>query len=291
MDIKLFDTHAHYNDEKFDSDRENIIQEIYQSGVKNLVNAGYSLSSSKKAIEIAKNYPWMYVICGISPNDIPETQEEIDKQIIELEKLIIQERVVDKDKEKSVESVENQTEDFTKTANKSKKIVAVGEIGLDYYWNKENKQLQKYAFIKQIELANRLKLPIVIHTREAIDDTIDILRNKKQAIEKGVFHCCPLNRELIKQALQLGFYISFAGPITFKNAKNANEMIEMVPLDRILIETDSPYLAPEPHRGTRNDSRNVYYMAKKIAEVKGCEIEEIASQTYENAKKIFYIEE
>lgn len=291
MDIELFDTHAHYNDEKFDSDRENIIQEIYQSGVKNLVNAGYSLSSSKKAIEIAKNYPWMYVICGISPNDIPETQEEIDKQIIELEKLIIQERVEDKDKEKSVESVENQTEDFTKTANKSKKIVAVGEIGLDYYWNKENKQLQKYAFIKQIELANRLKLPIVIHTREAIDDTIDILRNKKQAIEKGVFHCCPLNRELIKQALQLGFYISFAGPITFKNAKNANEMIEMVPLDRILIETDSPYLAPEPHRGTRNDSRNVYYMAKKIAEVKGCEIEEIASQTYENAKKIFCIEE
>lgn len=293
MSIELFDTHAHYNDEKFDEDREKIIQEVYQVGVKHLVNAGYSLESSKKAIEIAKDYSWMYVICGISPNDIPNTQEEIEKQIIELEQMITQKRYVEKDSGKmdnsNVETVENVSKNSLKLVNKSEKIVAVGEIGLDYYWNKENKELQQYAFTKQIELANRLELPIVIHTREAVDDTLDILRNKVNVIRKGIFHCCPLNRELIKQALQLGFYISFAGPITFKNSKNADEMIEMVPLDKILIETDSPYLSPEPHRGKRNDSRNVYYMAEKIAKVKDKTVEEIATQTCQNAKRIFNI--
>lgn len=293
MSIELFDTHAHYNDEKFDEDREKIIQEVYQAGVKHLVNAGYSLESSKKAIEIAKDYSWMYVICGISPNDIPNTQEEIEKQIIELEQMITQKRYVEKDSGKmdnsNVETVENVSKNSLQLVNKSEKIVAVGEIGLDYYWNKENKELQKYAFTKQIELANRLELPIVIHTREAVDDTLDILRNKVNVIRKGIFHCCPLNRELIKQALQLGFYISFAGPITFKNSKNADEMIEMVPLNKILIETDSPYLSPEPHRGKKNDSRNVYYMAEKIAKVKDKTVEEIATQTCQNAKKIFNI--
>ncbi len=286
MSIKLFDTHAHYNDEKFDADREEIIQKIYESGVEKLVNAGYSLESSKKAIEIAKNYEWMYVICGISPNDIPETKLEIDQQINELEMLIKS----NMDESRCVEDVENNQVKPSKTGDKiSKKIVAIGEIGLDYYWNKENKELQKYAFIQQILLANKLNLPIVIHTREAVDDTIHILKNEVTVSKKGIFHCCPLNRELVKQALQLGFYISFAGPITFKNSKNANEIIEMVPLDRILIETDSPYLSPEPNRGQRNDSRNVYYMAKKVAEVKNCTIEEVAEKTYENAEKIFEI--
>lgn len=293
MKIELFDTHAHYNDEKFDEDREEVIQKVYESGVKNLVNAGYSLESSKKALEIASNYNWMYVICGISPNDIPDSKEKVDQQIMELERLINQRKNIDDCKNCSVrnivEDVESTLENFRKTVNKDKKIVAIGEIGLDYYWNKENKELQQYAFIKQIELANQLELPIVIHTREAVDNTINILKNKINVIKKGVFHCCPLNRELVKQALNLGFYISFAGPITFKNAKNADEIIDMVPLDRILIETDSPYLSPEPNRGKRNDSRNVYYMAEKIATVKNCTISEIAKQTYENAERIFDI--
>ena len=135
---------------------------------------------------------------------------------------------------------------------------------------------------------NELKLPIVIHTREAVMDTIDILKNNP-VDKKGVFHCCPFNRELVKEALKLGFYISIAGPVTFKNSKNAEEIINMIPLDRILIETDSPYLAPEPVRGTRNDSRNVKYIAQKIAEFKNVSIEEIAKRTYENTKKIFEI--
>ena len=277
--MELFDTHAHYNDEKYDYDRKEVLQEIYKSGVTRLVNAGYSLASSKRAVQIAKEYPWMYAICGISPNDIPNSKYEIDGQIEELRKFIIQ--------EKSGEYVDN---DNAKTNQTVDKIVAIGEIGLDYYWNKENKELQQYAFMKQIEMANEFLLPIVIHTREAVDDTIDILRNRVNVIKKGIFHCCPMNRELVKQALDLGFYISLAGPVTFKNAKNANEMIEMVPMDKLLIETDSPYLAPEPHRGRRNDSRNVRFIAEKIAGVKGISLEEVAKQTYCNAMKIFDIE-
>ena len=265
--MELFDTHAHYNDEKFNEDRQSVIADVYNSGVTRLVNAGYSLESSKKALEIAENYSWMYAICGISPNDIPENKKEIDKQIDELRKFISYHQIM----------------------NGHIKIVAIGEIGLDYYWNKENKTLQQYAFMQQIQLANELELPIVIHTREAVDDTIDILKNQINVKHKGIFHCCPLNRELVKQALNMEFYISFAGPVTFKNSKNADEIISMVPLDKMVIETDSPYLAPEPHRGTRNDSRNVHYIAEKIASVREIEVEEVAKQTYQNANKIFKI--
>ena len=261
--MELFDSHAHYNDEKFNSDREEIIQKVYESGVTKLVDAGYSLNSSKLAFEIARNYDWMYTISGISPNDIPKTSDLLDKQLEELTKWI------------------NQMKD-------TNKIIGIGEIGLDYYWNKDNIELQKYTFIRQIQLANNLELPIVIHTREAVMDTLQTLK-EHTVIKKGVFHCCPLNRELVKEALKLGFYISFAGPITFKNVRNANEIIEMVPLDRILIETDSPYLSPEPYRGKRNDSRNVKYIAEKIAEVKQMETDKIAKIIYENTCKIFNI--
>lgn len=184
--------------------------------------------------------------------------------------------------------MDNQLVEIEKIAQ-DKKVVAIGEIGLDYYWNKNNKELQKQVFIKQIELANKLNLPIVIHTRDAVMDTLDILKNIKQTVRPGVFHCCPLNVELVKEALKLGFYISFAGPITFKNSKNAKEIIDMVPLDKMLIETDSPYLAPEPNRGSRNDSRNVKYIAAKIAEFKGIDVEVVAECTYKNALKVFEI--
>ena len=280
--MELFDTHAHYNDEKFDNDRKQIIQDIYNSNVTMLVNAGYSVESSIKAIEIAKDYNWMFNIVGVSPNDIAESIDEIDKQISNIEELV-------KNDQNIVEDVESDTAKSLNIVNNNRKIVAIGEIGLDYYWNKENKELQRYAFIKQIELANRYNLPIVIHTREAVDDTINILKNKIEVTKKGIFHCCPLNRELVKQGLKMEFYISFAGPVTFKNSKNANEIIQMVPLDKMVIETDSPYLAPEPHRGTRNDSRNVRYIAEKIANVKEMSLEDIAKITYQNAMKIFEI--
>lgn len=287
--MELFDTHAHYNDKKFDEDRKDVIEAVYESGVTKLINAGYSLPSSKKAIEIAKQYGWMYVICGISPNDIPEDKEKLDRQIIELEKLVLSTEEKAEKRKDTVETVKNNNANQENTVNKGKKIVAIGEIGLDYYWNKENKELQKYAFMKQIELANKLGLPIVIHTREAVDDTISILKNEICPTKKGIFHCCPLNRQLVKEALNLGFYISFAGPVTFKNSKNADEIIQMVPLNRMLIETDSPYLSPEPNRGKRNDSRNVRFIAEKIAKVRNLSIEEIALQTYNNSCEIFKI--
>ena len=254
--MELFDSHAHYNDEKFNLDREELLNDIYNSGITKIINAGYSQESSKKAIEIAENYNFMYATVGISPNDIDEFKKE---NLIEIEELA-----------------------------KNKKVVAIGEIGLDYYWNKENKELQKQVFISQIEIANKVNLPIVIHTREAIYDTLEILKNNK-CNKKGVFHCCPLNVDLVREGLKLGFYISFAGPVTFKNSKNAEEIIKMVPLEKILIETDSPYLSPEPLRGKRNDSRNVQYIAQKIADVKGITLEEIAEITYNNAKQIFQI--
>ena len=178
--------------------------------------------------------------------------------------------------------------EIEKLWNENKKIVAIGEIGLDYYWNKENKQEQKDCFIKQINLANKLKLPIVIHSRDAHIDTIEILK-QNECKKKGVFHCCQLNMEMVKEAVALGYYISFAGPITFKNSKNAEEIIKIVPEEKILIETDSPYLSPEPLRGKRNDSRNVKYVAQKIANAKQKTLEEISIITYNNANKIFDI--
>lgn len=258
--MELFDNHAHYDDEKFNVDREYIISEVYKSGVTKLISAGYSLQSSKYAIEIANNNDFIYATCGISPNDIPCTIDEFNVQLNELETLL-----------------------------ENKKVVAIGEIGLDYYWNKDNKILQKQAFIAQIELANKYNLPIVIHTRDAIMDTLDILKNIKKAVKPGVFHCCPLNEELVKEALRLGFYISFAGPITFKNSKNANEIINLVPNDRILIETDSPYLSPEPLRGKRNIPANVKFVAQKVADVKEIDFKEIEKITRENAERIFKI--
>ena len=260
--MEFFDSHSHYNDEKFSEDREELIQDTYNDGVTKFVCAGYNIKSSLDALEISKKHEFIYSICGISPNDIPQSEQELWKDIEKISKIA--------------------------TQNNNEKLVAIGEIGLDYYWNKENKELQKQAFIKQIELANRLELPIVIHSRDAAIDTIEIIK-QYPVNKKGIFHCCQSNQEMVRQALELGYYISFAGAITFKNAKNYIDVVKMVPIDRILIETDSPYLSPEPNRGKRNDSRNVKYVAQKIAEIKESTLEEIAKITYENAMRIFEI--
>ena len=232
--MELFDSHAHYNDEKFNEDRWEIIKNIYKKeNVTKIVTVGYNIESSKSAIEISKKIDYIYCTIGISPNDIPDSIEEWCEELKELENIF----------------------------NIEKKF--------------NNKK-------------NRLNLPIVIHTRDAYVDTIDILKNNIP-LRRGVFHCCPQNIELIKAALNLGFYISFAGPITFKNSKNAREICKMVPLEKLLIETDSPYLSPEPNRGKRNDSSNLKYIAKKIAEFKEISVEDVAEATYNNANKIFGI--
>ena len=254
--MKLFDTHAHYNDKAFEEDLEKTLERVYAEDVGLIVCNGYNLESSRKAIELANKYDFIYATCGISPNDVTENSlKEID-EIYEL-------------------------------AKNNEKVVAIGEIGLDYYWNKDNKELQKAVFKRQIEVANSLDLPITIHARDAHVDIINILKENK-CKNTGIFHCCPLNVELIKEGIELGYYISFTGVITFKNAK-PELAIASVPLDRLLIETDSPYMAPEPHRGKRNDSSYVVEVAKKLASEKNVSLDEIAKITFENGIKIYKI--
>lgn len=257
--MEFFDTHSHYNDESYEADRKEIINEIYKEGITKTVVIGYNIEKSKKAIEIAKESEFIYVAIGIHPSDIGKSKQEIISQI---------------------ENIKNMSS--------YKKIVAIGEIGLDYHWQKDNIELQKFAFIEQIKLANELKKPIVIHSRDAIMDTIEILKGKEIPKYSGILHCCILNKDLIQTGLKAGLYISIAGPITYKNTKNT-ELIKSIPEDRLLIETDCPYLSPEPKRGKRNDSRNIKYIAQKIAEIKGKTIEEIAQITYRNAEKVYNI--
>lgn len=258
--MKLFDTHSHYNDEKFDEDADELLDKMRAADLGGIVVPGFNIESSIKAIQLSQRHENVYCAVGIHPSDIENSQEEIDKQIEKIKELA-----------------------------KEKKVVAIGEIGLDYHWIQENKELQKYAFKKQIELANEMELPIIIHTRDSIQDIINILKNEIKPNKPSIFHCCPLNRELVKEGLKLGFYISFAGPVTYKNSKNADEIIEIVPNNKLLIETDSPYLSPEPFRGKRNDSSKVKYIAKKIAEVKNMELDEIAQITLNNAITVFKI--
>ncbi len=252
--IEFFDSHAHYNDEQFDNDRDELIEKMYKEGITKIIVAGSNVDTSKEAIEIAEKYDFIYATVGIHPQDIGN----VDKDLIQIEKL-----------------------------SSHKKVVAIGEIGLDYYYTKDNKEEQKDAFIKQIELANKVNLPIVIHCRDAYVDTINILKNIISPNKSGVFHCCQLNMELIKEALKLGFNISFAGPVTFKNSKNVKECLDLIPLNRLQIETDAPYLSPEPFRGTRNNSINMKLTAQKIADLKEISLEELAKVTYENTLRIF----
>ena len=252
--IEFFDSHAHYNDEKYDEDRDELIENMYKEGITKIIVAGSSVETTKSALEIAKKYSHIYATAGVHPQDI----SNIDKDLKEIEELA-----------------------------KHEKIVAIGEIGLDYYYTKDNKEEQKQAFIKQIKLANKLDLPIVIHSRDAYIDTLDVLKNYACPNKKGVFHCCQLNQELIKEALDLGFNISFAGPVTFKNSKNVKECLDLIPLDRLQIETDAPYLSPEPLRGTRNNSINMKITAQKIADLKEVSLEELAKATYENTLRMF----
>ena len=258
--MKIFDTHAHYNDEKYDEDRAEILAKMKENGVEKIVNIGSSLKDSEESIELAKAYPgYIYATCGIHPEALPENKKELDEMLEKIEELA-----------------------------KQKEVVAIGEIGLDYHWNSENKEYQQYAFIKQIEIANRLHLPISLHTRDAIDDTIEIIRKYK--IEKnGILHCCPFNRELVKHGLEQGYYIAFGGVSTFKNAKNAEEIVNMVPDDKILIETDAPYLAPEPLRGTRNNSMNLTYVLEKLSTFRGVDVDSLAEKTFENAVSIYEV--
>lgn len=257
--MNIYDTHCHYNDKWFDEDREELLKNIQKAGVKKIINAGYNLDSSLNGVEYSKKHDFMYVTVGISPNDIKENYLDEIKEL----------------------------DNFLKDNIENEKIVAIGEIGLDYHYDVD-REMQKDAFIKQINLANKYNLPIVIHTRDASIDTIEILKNNP-VNKKGQFHCCPFNQELIKNGLKMGYYISVAGPITFKNSKNAEEIANLIPIDRILVETDSPYLSPDPLRGKRNDSMNLKYIIDKISNYKKIDATELENAVMENTKKLFGI--
>ena len=250
-----FDTHAHYDDEAFDTDRDALLSALPAAGVTMIINPGCDAESSEKAIALAERFPYVYAAVGIHPEELGSMQAG------DLEKIEV--------------------------LCESERCVAIGEIGLDYYWDDTHKEAQKTLFIEQLELALRHDKPVIIHDREAHGDSLDIVRRYPDV--RGVFHCYSGSREMAEELLKRGWYLGFDGPITYKNARKAIEVLEICPLDRLLIETDSPYLSPVPRRGKRNDSRNLQYIAEKIAEVKGLRSEEVAKISMENGRRLFKI--
>lgn len=253
----IFDTHAHYDDEAFDEDRDSLIASLKDNGITRVVNVGADLKGSRASVELADKYDFIYAAIGAHPDNAKEID---DAGIATLKEL-----------------------------SKNKKVVAIGEIGLDYYWNKDNPEEQKEAFSRQINLARELSLPIIIHSRDAAKDTMDVLKEKDAGSVGGVMHCFSYSTEIAREVVDMGLYIGVGGVVTFKNGKKLREALLEVPLDKIILETDCPYLAPEPHRGSRNSSLNLPYVVKAIADIKGVSVEEVMKTTYNNACRMYRI--
>ncbi|MFD1708141.1 TatD family hydrolase [Siminovitchia sediminis] len=254
----LFDTHVHLNDEQFDMDLQEVIARAKEAGVKYMVVVGFNRPTIERALQLADDYDFLYASVGWHPVDAIN-MKEADLAWLE---------------EKASHP----------------KVVALGEMGLDYHWDTSPPDIQKKVFRKQIDLAKKLQLPIIIHNREATEDVIQILREENAKEVGGIMHCFSGSAETAKECLDLNFHISLGGPVTFKNAKKPKKVAEEVPMDRLLIETDCPYLAPHPYRGKRNEPAYVQLVAKQIAELKGMTYEEVAMKTTENAKKLFGID-
>ncbi|RGU91661.1 TatD family deoxyribonuclease [Clostridium sp. AF15-17LB] len=252
----IFDTHAHYDDEQFDADREELLRSMQTGGVGTIVNISASCDSCRTVVELAGRYPFMYASVGIHPDHVGGLDEEAFSKMEEL--------------------LDN------------RKVVAVGEIGLDYYWDNESHDLQRKWFIRQLELARRHNLPVVIHSRDAAADTLEVMKEHAQGL-KGVIHCFSYSRELAREYVKMGFYIGVGGVVTFKNAKKLKEVVEETPLTSIVLETDCPYLAPEPYRGKRNNSLYISYVAKEIARIKNVDYDTVVRKTEANAIELYGI--
>lgn len=252
----IFDTHAHYDDEQFEEDREELLNSMAENGVGTIVNASASYASCGRVVNMVKDYPFMYAAVGIHPDEVGDLNEESFARMREL---------------------------FQRD-----KVVAVGEIGLDYYWDQESHDLQKKWFIRQLELARELSLPVLIHSREAAFDTMNMMKEYAQGL-KGVIHCYSYSKEMAKEYVKMGFYIGIGGVVTFKNARKLKETVEEIPLEAIVLETDCPYLSPEPFRGKRNNSMYIRYVAEEIARLKGITYEEVVRQTEKNARELYQI--
>lgn len=253
----LFDTHAHLNADQFDEDREIVIQRALDEGVSHIVVVGFDRKTIKGALELAESYDFIYAAVGWHPVDAIDMTEEDLEWLEEL--------------------------------SSHPKVVALGEMGLDYHWDKSPHDVQKKVFRKQIRLAKKVKLPIVIHNRDATEDVVTILEEEDASEVGGIMHCYSGSLEIAKRCMDMNFYISFGGPVTFKNAKRPKEVATEIPMDRLLIETDCPFLSPHPLRGKRNESSYVKYIAEQIADLKGISIEELAQKTSDNAFQLFGI--
>ena len=256
MKPMIFESHAHYDSRKFDEDREGLLNSMQENGVGTIINAGATWKSVTTGLELANQYPFVYAALGLHPDEVGDLNEE--------------------------------RFEILKAECQKEKVVAVGEIGLDYYWDNESHDIQKKWFIRQLELARELDLPVIIHSRDAAEDTLKIMKEHAQGM-RGVIHCFSYSKEMAEEYVKLGFHIGVGGVVTFKNGKKLKEVVEAISIERILLETDSPYLAPEPHRGKRNSSLYLPHIAQMIADLKGLTYEEVVAQTEKNGKELFNI--
>lgn len=251
----IFDTHAHYDDEAFDEDRDALLAELPENGIARVVNVGASLASCGRTIELMNRYDYIYGAIGVHPSETAELNDEAFEWLRQQCQL--------------------------------EKCVAVGEIGLDYYWDEPDRELQREWFRRQLNLARELAKPVIIHSRDAAKDTVDLMTEEHAEEIGGVIHCYSYTKETAEVFLKMGFYFGIGGVLTFKNAKKLKEAVAYIPLDRIVLETDCPYLAPEPNRGKRNSSLNIPYVVKALAEIKGVEEETVRKAAWENAHKLY----
>ncbi len=253
--MMIFDTHAHYDDEQFDEDRDELLASMQACGVEAVTNIGASLATSQNTIELTKKYPFVYGAIGVHPNEVDELNEDGIAWLKENSAL--------------------------------PKIVAVGEIGLDYYWDEPGREVQKKWFLRQLELAREVKLPVVIHSRDAAKDTLDIMKSFHAESLGGVIHCFSYTKEMAREYLNMGFYLGIGGVVTFKNAKKLKEVVEYMPMEQMVLETDCPYLSPVPNRGKRNSSLNLPYVVEEVARLKGISADEVIGITNRNAKTMY----
>lgn len=254
--IKIFETHAHYNDRKFDKDRDELLRLVHNQGIDRIVNISYDRNSIFDTLKLSKKYDFIYSVIGYHPCDCKDIGDDEYNELIEL--------------------------------SKDDKVVAIGEIGLDYYWDSVPKEVQKKSFIEQMNIAKKVNLPIVVHSREAAKDTYEYV--KKYGCGKGVIHCYSYSYEMAREFIKLGYYIGVGGVLTFKNSKNIKEVVERIDISSIVIETDCPYLAPEPFRGKRNHSAYLIYVLETIANIKGMALQEVGKIIYENSMRLYEIE-
>ena len=255
----IFDTHAHYDDEAFDEDRDSLLKSLPENGIESAVNVSSNIASVQATLALIKKYPFLYGAVGIHPNETGELDESRFQWLEQMTQM--------------------------------PKVVAVGEIGLDYYWDEPEREIQKEWFVRQLNMARKVKLPVIIHSRDAAKDTLDIMKGEKSWEIGGVIHCFSYGKEIAKEYLDMGFFLGIGGVLTFQNGKKLKEVAEYAPLEQIVLETDCPYLSPVPNRGRRNSSLNLPYVVKALADIRHISEQEVINITNQNAKRLYRIQQ